>query len=325
MIKYLGSKRRLVPVLEQLAVASGAERALDLFTGTTRVAQAFKRQGMEVTAVDSARYSEVFARCYIETDARTVDHRALGDALAYLGSLPGRPGYFTETFCVRSRFFQPFNGARIDAIRQAIADEFAGSPLEPLLLTSLHRGGRPGRLHHRPADGLRQAVGRPLVQAPGAADAGPAGRWRTGRAGRRRVAGRPAGPGRPGLPRPPVQPAPVLHQLPRVGDPGRLGRPGALRRGLQAPRRPRPVDQERLQLAPDHAGRPAPAGGRRRLRAPAAVLQRRVVDRGRRAGGHVPAAPPEVAVLRFASARYVGARIGIHNPRGERWGGSRTW
>jgi adenine-specific DNA-methyltransferase len=137
VIKYLGSKRRLVPVLEALARASGAVTALDLFTGTTRVAQAFKRAGLEVTAVDSARYAEVFARCYVATDAGQVDLAELDEALAHLGALPGRPGYVTETFCVRSRFFQPFNGERIDAIRAAIAEGWAGTPLEPLLLTSL--------------------------------------------------------------------------------------------------------------------------------------------------------------------------------------------
>ena len=137
MIKYLGSKRRLVPILERIAAATGAQRALDLFTGTTRVAQAYKRQGLQVTAVDSARYAEVFARCYIATDAAAVDRRTLAEAVAHLQALPGEPGYVTETFCVRSRFFQPFNGERIDAVRQAIADDFAGDPMEPILLTSL--------------------------------------------------------------------------------------------------------------------------------------------------------------------------------------------
>ena len=137
MIKYIGSKRRLIPVLGAIAEASGARRALDLFTGTTRVAQAFKSQQMTVTAVDSARYAEVFARCYIETDAGSVDRRGLEEAIAYLDALAGQPGYVTETFCVRSRFFQPFNGERIDAIRDAIEFEFATSPLYPILLTSL--------------------------------------------------------------------------------------------------------------------------------------------------------------------------------------------
>lgn len=137
MIKYLGSKRRLVPVLTRLCEAVRAGTALDLFTGTTRVAQAFKGTGARVTAVDSARYSEVFARCYVATDATAVDVRVLADTIAALNALPGRAGYFTETFCVQSRFFQPFNGARIDAIRDAIASDHAGSALEPILLTSL--------------------------------------------------------------------------------------------------------------------------------------------------------------------------------------------
>ncbi len=137
MIKYLGSKRRLVPVLARICEAGGARTALDLFTGTTRVAQAFKQRGARVTAVDTARYSEVFAQCYIATDATTVDKDDLADALSHLESLPGDPGYFTTTFCEQSRFFQPFNGARVDAIREAIAREYVSTPLYPILLTSL--------------------------------------------------------------------------------------------------------------------------------------------------------------------------------------------
>lgn len=140
MIKYLGSKRRLVPVLAELLRRSGARTALDLFTGTTRVAQAFKREGAVVTAVDTARYSEVFARTWIELDADSLsdrDRADLTEAIARLDALPGEPGYVTETFCRQARFFQPHNGARIDAIRGAIADDYAGTWLEPVLLTAL--------------------------------------------------------------------------------------------------------------------------------------------------------------------------------------------
>lgn len=137
MIKYLGSKRTLVPVLGALASAVGARTAVDLFTGTTRVAQEFKRRGIHVTAVDVASYSEVLARCFIETDAAAVDRAELERAVARLGSLAGTAGYVTRTFCEEARYFQPKNGARIDAIRDAIAADYAGSPLEPLLLTAL--------------------------------------------------------------------------------------------------------------------------------------------------------------------------------------------
>ena len=137
MIKYLGSKRRLVPVLTRICQASDARTALDLFTGTTRVAQAFKAQGVHVTAVDSARYAHTFARTYIETDAAATDATALQAAIAHLDALPGKPGYVTEMFSRQARFFQPHNAARIDSVRDAIDSEYAGSPLFPLLLTSL--------------------------------------------------------------------------------------------------------------------------------------------------------------------------------------------
>ena len=137
MIKYIGSKRRLVPVLARICQASGARTALDLFTGTTRVAQAFKAQGVHVTAVDSARYAHAFARTYIEADAAATDSGALRAAVTHLNALPGKPGYVTETFSRQARFFQPHNAARIDAVRDAIDSEYAGSPLFPLLLTSL--------------------------------------------------------------------------------------------------------------------------------------------------------------------------------------------
>jgi adenine-specific DNA-methyltransferase len=137
MIKYIGSKRRLVPVLADLCAAAGATRALDLFTGTTRVAQAFKRCGAHVTAVDTARYAEVFAQCYVELDGAAVDHREVERALVDLESRSDVDGYVTETFCRRSRYFQPHNGRRIDAIRDAIERDYRDSWLYPVLLTSL--------------------------------------------------------------------------------------------------------------------------------------------------------------------------------------------
>lgn len=137
MIKYLGSKRTLIPVLGDIAAASGASEAVDLFTGTTRVAQEFKRRGLNVLANDVATYSEVMADCYIRTDASAIDLGELRATLAELNQLPGKPGYFTRTFCEESRYFQPKNGARVDAIRDVIDDSYADSWMRPILLTSL--------------------------------------------------------------------------------------------------------------------------------------------------------------------------------------------
>jgi adenine-specific DNA-methyltransferase len=137
VIKYLGSKRRLVPVLGALLSNAGARTAADLFTGTTRVAQEWKRRGAEVWAVDTARYAEVLARCYVGTDAAAVDDADLQQAVDDLQDLPGRPGYVTATFATRARFFQPPNAERIDAIRDGIEQRWAGHPFHPVLLTSL--------------------------------------------------------------------------------------------------------------------------------------------------------------------------------------------
>jgi adenine-specific DNA-methyltransferase len=136
VIKYLGSKRALVPVLGDIAVAVGARTAVDLFTGTTRVAQELKRRGLLVTAADVASYSKVLADCYIATDPAAVDEVRLAAELERLNALPGARGYFTETFCERARYFQPKNGARVDAIRDEL-ERRRDDPLFPVLLTSL--------------------------------------------------------------------------------------------------------------------------------------------------------------------------------------------
>jgi len=137
MIKYLGSKRRLVPVLGEICAQLGARRALDLFTGTTRVAQEFKRRGAYVAAVDTARYAELFAQCYVALDGDSVVRAAVHDALRDLTSRRDVDGYVTETFCQRSRFFQPHNGRRIDAMREAIESDYRDTWLYPVLLTAL--------------------------------------------------------------------------------------------------------------------------------------------------------------------------------------------
>ena len=124
MIKYLGSKRvivpRLVELFEELRSTSGVERVADLFSGTSRVGHALKRTGFAVTSNDHNRYAATLARCYVQADLETHKDRAI-DLIQQLNQLAPAPGYFTHTFCEKARFLQPKNGARIDAIRARIA------------------------------------------------------------------------------------------------------------------------------------------------------------------------------------------------------------
>jgi adenine-specific DNA-methyltransferase len=135
VIKYIGSKRALAPLLERIAGRLPIRTACDLFAGTTRAGQAFRRAGRRVLTNDLASYSEAFGHAYIADDpAVRARLRAL---LPRLDALPGRPGYVTETFCRQARYFTPENGARIDAVRDAIEEIDADEPLRGLLLTSL--------------------------------------------------------------------------------------------------------------------------------------------------------------------------------------------
>jgi len=137
MIKYLGSKRTLLPViLEAVSGIAGATSVIDLFSGTSRVGHALKRAGYRVISNDHNTYAATLARCYVQADAEEV----LADAaslIAELNTIPGSPGYFTDTFCTQSRFVQPRNGARIDAIRDAIAAKSLPPELESVLLVAL--------------------------------------------------------------------------------------------------------------------------------------------------------------------------------------------
>lgn len=137
MIKYIGSKRTLLPViLDAIRAVPGASTVIDLFSGTSRVGHALKAAGYRVLANDHNAYAATLARCYVQADAEDVleDARRLIDEF---NALPGRSGYFTDTFCVRSRYVHPRNGERIDAIREAIAAKSLDPELEAVLLVSL--------------------------------------------------------------------------------------------------------------------------------------------------------------------------------------------
>lgn len=137
MIKYIGSKRVLVPaIVELVRTLPSVETVLDLFSGTSRVGHGLKRAGYRVIANDHNAYASALARCYVQSDLETLGLDA-EKLIRELDALPGRAGYFTETFCVKSRFFQPKNGARVDAIREHIAQCKLGPELEAVALTSL--------------------------------------------------------------------------------------------------------------------------------------------------------------------------------------------
>ncbi|MBL6455981.1 DNA adenine methylase [Belnapia sp. T6] len=142
MIKYIGSKRALLThILAAIgasapAGAPGGVTVADLFSGTARVGHALKGAGYRVLANDHNAFAHRLATCYVQADAERWAEKATR-ILADLQRLPPRAGWFTETYCVAARYFHPDNGARIEAIREAIAAMGAEPELEAILLTSL--------------------------------------------------------------------------------------------------------------------------------------------------------------------------------------------
>ena len=137
-IKYIGSKRQFVPlivdVVEELA---GPCTVLDLFSGTSRVGDALKRRNYRVLANDYLACGEAIARCYVEADGTAEQLRQARLLIEEFNRLPPSAGYFTDVFCEQSRYLQPKNGARVDAIRDAIARKDLDPELEAVMLVSL--------------------------------------------------------------------------------------------------------------------------------------------------------------------------------------------
>ena len=137
MIKYIGSKRVLIPhIVQAVSAFPESRRVLDLFSGTSRVGRALKQSGRYVIANDHLTYAVTLACCYVQADRERWQDEAK-KVLAELASLPPEPGYFTRVFCEDARYVQAKNGARVDAIREEITRRRFHPELESILLTSL--------------------------------------------------------------------------------------------------------------------------------------------------------------------------------------------
>lgn len=138
MIKYIGSKRALLGhVTAAIAAALPDGGTLcDLFSGTARVGHALKKGGYRVWSNDHNAYAHALATCYVQADRNRWLEKA-GGVLAELRTVRPEAGWFTRAYCEDARFFHPDNGARIDAVRERIAAMALEPELEAIALVSL--------------------------------------------------------------------------------------------------------------------------------------------------------------------------------------------
>jgi len=142
MIKYIGSKRALLPwivgTIEEIRRLEKVNTVVDLFSGSSRVGHALKAKGFSVTSNDLNTYAFVLARALVESDARVYDLNSVSKILDELMQVAPEAGWFTKATCEDARYFQPKNGAKIESIRVAIEENFSQDPLlRAILLTSL--------------------------------------------------------------------------------------------------------------------------------------------------------------------------------------------
>lgn len=138
MIKYLGSKRALLdPIAATVrALLPEGGEVCDLFSGTARVGHALKGQGFRVWSNDHNAYAHTLAAAYVQADREPWQDEATR-VLADLAATPPSAGWFTRAFCEDARFFTPENGARIDAMRDRIEAMGLAPELKAIALVSL--------------------------------------------------------------------------------------------------------------------------------------------------------------------------------------------
>lgn len=138
MIKYLGSKRQLIPWIIQTIKENfnDINSAADIFSGTSRVGYALKEQGLQVHSNDHNTFAFHIANCYIATNKEDLPQN-ISAIINHLNNLTPKYGFFTENYCIKSRFFNPKNGEKIDSIRTEISNLDVNEKIRSVLLVSL--------------------------------------------------------------------------------------------------------------------------------------------------------------------------------------------
>ena len=138
MIKYLGSKRALLDPIKAAVrgLLPDGGTVCDLFSGTARVGHALKGEGYRVWSNDLNAYAHVLATTYVQADAVRWAAPAQ-KVLAELREVRPEAGWFTRAFCEDARYFHPDNGARIDAMRDRIEAMGLEPELKAIALVSL--------------------------------------------------------------------------------------------------------------------------------------------------------------------------------------------
>jgi adenine-specific DNA-methyltransferase len=138
-VKYIGNKSNLLGFIEESLKTAEVPfhgTFTDLFSGTTSVAEHFKKLGFSVTANDFMTYSYVLQKAFVESNAsptfekaiETLDLQSAGTPvetiLNYLNNLDPTEGYAFHNYGAEGSqnrmYFTKQNACQIDSIRDTI-------------------------------------------------------------------------------------------------------------------------------------------------------------------------------------------------------------
>ncbi|MCG2809472.1 MAG: DNA adenine methylase, partial [Candidatus Portnoybacteria bacterium] len=138
-MRYYGGKEKLLDLIEigvkKTELNHGA-KFVDLFAGTTIVAQHFKKKGYTVIANDFLEFSYALAKTYIELNEepkfiKLKKYLEVGQidknyVIGYLNNLSPKKGFIFDNYCPNGKgqrqYFSNENGQKIDAIREKIEE-----------------------------------------------------------------------------------------------------------------------------------------------------------------------------------------------------------
>lgn len=142
-VKYIGSKKNLLPFIER-SIDHSYESLIDVFSGTTRVAQHFRKLGKKVQTSDLSWATTAYAGTYIGFQPTESDIIELGRHLDKMNALPGYEGWLSNNYIGEGngekedgRCFQKKNAMRADAARDYV--ETVEEKYRPVLVTSIIR------------------------------------------------------------------------------------------------------------------------------------------------------------------------------------------
>jgi len=136
-VKYIGSKQSLLPYIKSVIEPLDIKTALDVFTGTTRVAQLIRGMGIKTLTIDLSWASEGYANTFVHGQANPDIDKFLEEAM----NVEPKDGWLTEYYSginyERVMVWQPKNTRKADAIRDWIETLKVDCFTEAYLITSL--------------------------------------------------------------------------------------------------------------------------------------------------------------------------------------------